>query len=286
MIDQIRTHLGMIVLLGAVVLIEGCSHQPPMKAPHPRKIPGADQGIMIREAQREAQNLRSELAASKIANAKQAAALRASQHEAADLRTREKDLALTVGQVQEELSGTRAERDQLRRQNAELQTRSTALPHLQQLTADIKAMQTSLNQMVTTMKSLMTDVTQIKQDIRKNRSKLREQNSKLTAFAVTKDPEHSSSSTPDMTVIRVKAGDTLWRISQTYATSVDRLKKLNGLESNLLKVGQPLRVPVQSTVPATPPSTMNPKGTIHQNGEKEPAALHSNDTPADMNEES
>jgi N-acetylmuramoyl-L-alanine amidase len=40
----------------------------------------------------------------------------------------------------------------------------------------------------------------------------------------------------------VEAGDSLWSISQKYNTTVDAIKKLNGLTSDVIQVGQKLRV--------------------------------------------
>ena len=53
----------------------------------------------------------------------------------------------------------------------------------------------------------------------------------------------------------VKAGDTLFSLSQQYDTSVDRLRQLNGLTSNVIKVGQTLIVGYQEDVqPASTPA--------------------------------
>ena len=41
----------------------------------------------------------------------------------------------------------------------------------------------------------------------------------------------------------VRAGDTLWRLSQRYGTTVDAIKSLNGLTGNLLNIGQVLLIP-------------------------------------------
>lgn len=53
----------------------------------------------------------------------------------------------------------------------------------------------------------------------------------------------------------VQAGDSLWLIAQRYNTTVDTLMKLNGLTSDLLNIGQVLKVPspqsyIQYTVQA------------------------------------
>ena len=42
----------------------------------------------------------------------------------------------------------------------------------------------------------------------------------------------------------VKAGDSLWLISRRYGTTVEALKRLNGLTSDLLNIGQVLKIPV------------------------------------------
>lgn len=42
----------------------------------------------------------------------------------------------------------------------------------------------------------------------------------------------------------VKSGDTLWKIAKTYGTTVNDLKLINGLQSEVLLVGQKLRVPI------------------------------------------
>lgn len=56
----------------------------------------------------------------------------------------------------------------------------------------------------------------------------------------------SSSSRPAPAATRshtVKSGDTLWGISRKYNTSVKGIKDANGLKSDLIRVGQTLRIP-------------------------------------------
>ena len=47
-------------------------------------------------------------------------------------------------------------------------------------------------------------------------------------------------------VYKVKSGDTLYKIALEYNTTVDELKKLNGLTSNVLTIGKLLKVPGSS----------------------------------------
>ena len=41
----------------------------------------------------------------------------------------------------------------------------------------------------------------------------------------------------------VRAGDTLWLLSRRYNTTVDAIKQLNGLSSDMLSIGQVLKIP-------------------------------------------
>ncbi|MCM1027749.1 MAG: LysM peptidoglycan-binding domain-containing protein [Roseburia sp.] len=45
----------------------------------------------------------------------------------------------------------------------------------------------------------------------------------------------------------VRSGDTLWLLAQRYHTTVDAIKSLNGLTSNVLNIGQILRIPSSGT---------------------------------------
>lgn len=43
----------------------------------------------------------------------------------------------------------------------------------------------------------------------------------------------------------VRSGDTLWLLSRRYGTTVDAIKNLNGLSSDMLNIGQILKIPAQ-----------------------------------------
>lgn len=45
----------------------------------------------------------------------------------------------------------------------------------------------------------------------------------------------------------VRSGDTLWLLAQRYHTTVDAIKRLNGLTSDILNIGQVLRIPTTAS---------------------------------------
>jgi membrane-bound lytic murein transglycosylase D len=72
---------------------------------------------------------------------------------------------------------------------------------------------------------------------------------------------------PDVVTDRhtVRPGDTLGAIARRYRTSVDALKRLNGLRSNLIRIGQVLRVPSRGgvEVPPAAPAAKPGETVIH-----------------------
>lgn len=47
----------------------------------------------------------------------------------------------------------------------------------------------------------------------------------------------------------VRSGDTLWLLAQRFGTTVDAIMRLNGLTSDMLNIGQVLKIPSSSTAP-------------------------------------
>lgn len=56
-------------------------------------------------------------------------------------------------------------------------------------------------------------------------------------------PINSNGSSDDYIVYTVKVGDNLYSISRKYGVSVDSIKNINNLNSDLLSIGQKLRIP-------------------------------------------
>ena len=237
-----KTHVfGLLLFLTS---LGGCTHVPATDITQPPNIQSTDHyQVLIREARAEADMLRSELASIKIAMAKQSAELQSSQGAKISLRHREEELNSELQQVKLNVLNMQSERDQLRRQNSELQARASSVPELRQLVLDIRALQTSVQQMVNSMQTLSTDITKIKQDMLKNQQRLRKPSPKLTALP----PSPRSGSRGRNGIVTVAPGDTLWRISWAHGISVKKLKEMNGLTTNDIVVGQKLKVPVSKS---------------------------------------
>ena len=202
------------------------------------------QGILVREARAEADSLRSELAAVKIASAKQQAELQSARDGLMVLREREEEVSAHLQQAQADLANAEQDRHQLRRENAELQAQSASTPALEQLAAELQTIQSSVHEMVADMKTLMTEVSYIKQDMRHNRRQGTAKATKLTAYSITTPVEGEESFRG--TVI-VQRGDTLWGISQEHGSSVAAIMDLNELSTDLIIEGQTLSIPVVAT---------------------------------------
>lgn len=65
--------------------------------------------------------------------------------------------------------------------------------------------------------------------------------------------ESSSQEPDDTTEYIVKKGDSLWSIANKFNTTVDELKRINNLTSNILTIGQ--KIKIKETVPSIPPET-------------------------------
>ena len=76
----------------------------------------------------------------------------------------------------------------------------------------------------------------------------------LSGSAATKPstPSTPANPAPSSSTYKVASGDTLWSISRKYSMTVENLKALNGLSSNVLRVGQILKVSGKATTPSTP----------------------------------
>ena len=60
-------------------------------------------------------------------------------------------------------------------------------------------------------------------------------------------PINGDTSSDNYVVYTVKVGDNLYSIAKKYATTVDEIINVNGLSSNLLSIGQQLKIPISNS---------------------------------------
>lgn len=65
----------------------------------------------------------------------------------------------------------------------------------------------------------------------------------LSIGIVLKIPPYSNKKNEETNVYVVKSGDSLWSIARKFNSTVDEIKRLNSLQSNILSIGQRLVVP-------------------------------------------
>ena len=70
---------------------------------------------------------------------------------------------------------------------------------------------------------------------------------KLTINQQLLIPKNTESGVKNDGIYTVKKGDTLWDIAKLYNTTVNEIKSLNNLTSNVLQIGQVLKIPTSST---------------------------------------
>jgi len=235
-----------MILSGTLILALGaCAHKPTktMKADMPIEVasPGPQQEVLLKEARIEAESLRAELASLKILMAKQMGELRSLREQSQSIQHREQDQGQELQNIRSQLLSSQAERDQLRKQNMELEGQVASLPDTSQLVSDIQTLTGSFHKIMDSMKNLASDMRLIKQEMHITTTKPKPQQTKMTTsvppVAIT------DAQTPDAKGrIIIEEGDTLWQLARTYHVSVDQLREWNNISTDLIMTGFRLQV--------------------------------------------
>jgi LysM repeat protein len=65
-------------------------------------------------------------------------------------------------------------------------------------------------------------------------------------------PGHASNLSPQQGLIQVQPGDSLWKLAHKHATTIDKLKWVNGLTTNMVYAGQRLILPSPMSINIAP----------------------------------
>ncbi len=190
------------------------------------------------EALAEAEDLRTAIAAERIKAAKQTANIRTAQNQISALRNREIERVATIANLEKELSMVKTERDELQKEVTQLRAQTANVPQLLKMVAQVRILKTSLEGMVSSIDKLSNETAQLKEQMKKQRA-LAARSQKPGSSGLAERGAHAE----DTDSIVVKRGDSLWRLAHRYDTTVAELKTLNNLDSDLILIGQVLKIP-------------------------------------------
>ncbi len=247
-----RLYWQHLILTGTLAFsLEACVHKPTktMKADSQIETPSAlpPHMVLLKEARAEAENMRAELASLKILMAKQAGEIRSLRQRSQSVYHREQNQGTELQQVRSQLLSTEAEREKLRKHNMVLESQVGSMPDTSQLISDLQSLQGSFQHIMGNMKGLASDMKLIKEEMDIPTQRVTPQKTKMTTssltggFADTNNPNATRGLDAKGRII-IQDGDTLWELSQTYLVSVQQLKDWNGLTSDLILTGFPLKV--------------------------------------------
>ena len=241
-----RLYLQHLIIGTTLVLALGaCSHKPSktMKtvASEETASPRSQYTVLLQEARVESENLRAELASLKILVAKQLGELQSLRNQSKSVHHREQDQGQELQNIRSQLLSSQAERDQLRKNNMELQGQVTSMPQTSQLVSDIQTLHGTFQEVMGKLNGLASDITLIKQEMHVTKNILKPQQTTLTTTLPTK--AKTSTQTPDTKGrVLIQYGDTLWELARTYQVSVEQLKKWNHMTSDSIMSGFRLKV--------------------------------------------
>lgn len=141
---------------------------------------------------------------------------------------------------QQDLEKQQNKIDQLTQQVLHLEKKWGTLDKAQQTDAsEIKELTSNANETIAAL-------TQFKDRIQELENEIVSQNRKFDEIAKIKGRvEAIAKGTDGFKIYKVKSGDSLEKIARLYKTGVEQIKKINGLEQDLIVVGQELKIPYE-----------------------------------------
>ena len=234
----------------------------------------AQADTVIHDAQAELAALRRDLAASRITMSKQEGGAAELHRKNTALEADRAELRKMLEQAHSDVNTLQTERDQLKQALAKTQTVSVEPQNSNAPTKpDETALKADMKELNARMVGLTDELAQLKQRLWNNARATAVQPSRESskraaeaasdrmvrdepsqprivpsaAFLAPAEPaprsDHTSDRPTQQNLIRVHPGDSLWKLAQEHATSIDELKRVNGLTTDVVHTGQQLILP-------------------------------------------
>ncbi len=272
-----------IVFLVCLPLTTGCTSDRPAAGLLETTTARAQADALVHDTQAELAAIRRNLAAARIATSKQGG-------EAAELRRKTNvleadraELRKMLEQAHSAVNALQIERDELKQALVQTQTVSVVRQDSSaQTKLDGTDVQVDMKELKDRMVILTDELAQMKQrfsnKVRTTAARPSRESSEQTATASPErvvrgetpqprivpsalflapsepapPPGHTSDPSPQQGLIRVQPGDSLWKLAHEHATTIDELKRVNGLTTDVVHAGQRLIVPSPMSINISP----------------------------------
>lgn len=137
---------------------------------------------------------------------------------------------------QHELESQQSKLEQIQQQLASLEKKLSTFSNLQESeTKDLRQLLTHANETTAALTQFKDRIVELEQEIHLQNTRIGE----IAKFGgIAKQSQQAEGMTH-----KVRPGDSLEKIARLYKTSVERIKKENNLDQDLIVVGQELRIP-------------------------------------------
>jgi LysM domain len=277
------TAVATLSLLGCLLLAAGCTGERSASRFLETTNARAQADAVVRDTQAEFATLRQDLAAARIATAKHEAEAGELRRQANSLQTDRTELRKMLEQAQSAITALQSERDETKQVLVQTQTVSVVRQASGgEARTDGNNVQADMKELKAQIVTLSDGLAQLKQRLP---NKVRATSEKSgpdssdrspdpsldpaireealqpriipsTGFLAPAEaaprPGHASALSPQQGLIRVQPGDSLWKLAHKHATTIDELKRLNRLTTNVVHAGQRLILPSPMSMNISP----------------------------------
>ena len=263
-----------MVFLACLPLTAGCSSERSASGLLETTTARAQADALVHDTQAELAIIRRDLAAARIATSKQEGEAAELRRKATALEADRAELRKMLEQAHSDVNALQNERDELKQTPVQTQTGGVVRHDSSAPTKlDGTDLQADMKELNARMALLTDELAQMKQrfsnTVRETSVRTSPKSSEQTTDAsrerVVRDkptpprivpsalflapaepaprPDHPSDLSLQQSLIRVRPGDSLWKLAHEHATTIDELKRVNGLTTDVVQAGQQLILP-------------------------------------------